>query len=263
MHRIFAAVAVVLAATTAHAQQDFGPIKLKPGQQVQVIEDGLTLHGKVMSVAPDDLVVNDHHLKPGPGLRIDRDRGNTAWKGAGIGAAIGAIGVVTIVPGAFWGAVIGSGMDRYVQAYDSREWALVAPQLSMPVFTPADGESFDTLHLKTGSRVVVTQGDLSVSGTVRQLDAKRLEVGERLFEPNAKLTIEKEGDPIWDGAAIGFLVGMIAPHLVEEGCWMQSAMRCSMEAGLEFAAIGAVIDFFHKGHTTIYANGHRRGVFFR
>src|SRR5581483_3798236 len=82
MHRIFAAVAVVLAATTAHAQQDFGPIKLKPGQQVQVIEDGLTLHGKVMSVAPDDLVVNDHHLKPGPGLRIDRDRGNTAWKGA-------------------------------------------------------------------------------------------------------------------------------------------------------------------------------------
>jgi hypothetical protein len=41
---------------------------------------------------------------------------------------------------------------------------------------------------------------------------------------------------------------------------MQSGFRCSMQSGLEFALVGAVIDALHKGHTTVYADGHRKMV---
>jgi hypothetical protein len=256
-------IVLMSAAGTAFAQEDFGPIKLKPGQRVQVVEDGITLHGRVISVAPDELVVNEHRLKPGPGLRIDRDRGHTGWKGFGIGAAIGAVGGPLLPAGAMWGSLIGVGMDQYVQAYDSRDWPLVEPQLSFPALTPRDGESFDELGLKPGAQVVVTRDDLSIEGHVQQLDATHLVVGSYTFEPNAKLTIERAGDPVTDGAAIGFLIGAIAPHLVEEGCWMQSALGCSIRSGLEFAVIGAVIDFFHKGHTAVYEQGRRRNWFVR
>ncbi len=263
MRTFVAIIAVLSVAAVARAQDDFGPITLKPGQRVRVIENGLTLRGDVVSVSPDELVVNDHHLKPGPGLRIDRDRGNLAWKGMAVGAAIGAVGVFTTVPAAFWGAVIGSGMDQYVQAYDSRDWPLVVPQLSIAAFTPVGGDSFDGLSLAPGTHVVVTQNDVSVSGTVRHLDAARLVVGARVFAPNAKLKIEKEGDAIWDGAAIGFVIGLVVPHLVEEGCWQKDAVACSLEGGLSFGIMGAVVDFFHKGQTTIYADGHRKGVMVR
>lgn len=127
----------------------------------------------------------------------------------------------------------------------------------MPAVTAANGESFERLGLKPGAAVVVTQGDLSISGQVEQIDATRLVVGSYVFAANAKLTIEKAGDPIWDRAGYGFLFGAIAPHLVEEGCWMRSAWHCSLQTGLTFAVIGALIDLAHRGHTTVHAGGRR------
>ena len=262
MHRTFVFLAIVASAATAHAQEDFGPIRLKPGQQVRVQEDGLTLRGQVVSVAPEALVVGTHRLQPGPGLKIERDRGHTGWKGMAIGAGIGALGVVTLLPGALWGGLIGSSMDRFVTVYDSGEWTLTEPQLSMPLLHQTGGDDFGGV-VREGERVVVTADGVSLSGRIQRLTASRFMVGSYVVEPSPRLTIEKEGDPIWDGAALGFLFGAIAPHLVEEGCWMQSAIRCSMESGLEFAAVGALIDALHKGHTTVYADGRRKMVLFR
>src|SRR5690349_11220836 len=105
MERTMRTIAVVLAlaarASTAAAQQDFSSIKLKAGQHARATEDGITLSGEVTAVAPDAIVIDGHRLQPGPGLKIERDRGHTGWKGMGIGGAIGAIGGITIVSGAF------------------------------------------------------------------------------------------------------------------------------------------------------------------
>ena len=54
------------------------------------------------------------------------------------------------------------------------------------------------------------------------------------------------------GAAIG--------TALEEACLNESALTCSIENGLVWAAIGALIDCFHKGLTTVYADGRRKGV---
>ncbi|HZP49507.1 MAG TPA: hypothetical protein VFB07_13265 [Vicinamibacterales bacterium] len=263
MRTLVVVAAIVLGASIVHAQEDFGPIALKPGQQVRVQEDGLTLRGQVVSVAPEALVVGSRRLQPGPGLKIERDRGRTGWKGIGIGAGLGAIsGGVMLLPAALWGGFIGASMDQFVVVYDSRAWTLSAPQLSMPLFPPAGGDDFSGVA-REGDRVVVTEDGVSIAGRVKSLSASRLAVGSYVFAPSPQLTIEKDGDPISDGAALGFLFGVVAPHLVEEGCWNTSDLRCSLTSGLEFALVGAVIDALHKGHTTVYADGHRRAVFFR
>lgn len=69
MHRIAtAALAFCIGASApVRAHEDFGPIKLKAGQSVQVTEGDVTLHGTVTSVAPSERVVNDHDLLSGPG----------------------------------------------------------------------------------------------------------------------------------------------------------------------------------------------------
>src|SRR5215831_2815095 len=127
MRRIFILVGLVAVARAAHAQPDFSDVKLTVGQAARIEEDGVTLHGQVVSVATDAIVVGNHTVRPGPGLRIDRDRGHTGWKGLGIGAAVGAVGGVKLPAGAFWGALIGASMDQYVPVYDTRTFTLTAP----------------------------------------------------------------------------------------------------------------------------------------
>ena len=149
------------------------------------------------------------------------------------------IGVIGGLPGvcagAFWGGVIGGGRDQFVQVYDSREWTRIAPQLAFPLFPPTGGDDFSGVTVTPGDRVVVTLGDLSTSGTVVDVSASRLIVGAHEFEPSPNLTFRREGDPIWDGAAYGFLFG---------------------------STIGAAIDALHTGHTTVYADGHRKAILF-
>lgn len=265
MHKaIIGAAVVLLAASVASAQGGFGTLKLKIGTNVRVIEDGLTLEGRLTSVSDDAVTIDDHDVRPGPGLKIERDRGHTGWKGIAIGAGIGAAlgiattrhpwGAIEMFPGAFWGGIIGAGMDRYVTVYDTTSFTVTKAQLSLPPQLPAPSTPiFDGLRTKVGDRVFVTQDGITVTGAVTALTPSRLVVGSHEFTSGTPVKIEKDGDPMWDAAAVGFAVGaFLGASCFDEVCIGRSAGQAALHNGISFAALGALLDWAHHGKTTIY-----------
>ena len=255
---VIVALALCLALPgTVRAQEDFSNLKLKVGSHVRVTEDGLTLEGPIAAMAVDGITVRNQNLRPGPALRIERDRGHTGLKGMAIGAAIGAAiglaaahgsqwGAIEMFPGAFWGGIVGVSMDRYVPVYDTTSFAPRAPQLT--VAPPAESAStpiFSSLRAKIGDRVFVTQDGVTVTGTIDSLSPSRLVVGSYEFASGTALKIEKDGDPIWDGAATGFFVGVLLGSC--SGC--NDCHSNVLASGLVWSGIGALIDWAHKGKT--------------
>lgn len=273
MHRIFTvalALAVVSPVSLARAQDDFSGLKLKLGSNIRVTDDGLIAEGPLTSLSADALTVADHELRPAAGLKIERDRGHTGLKGMAIGAAAGlAIGLANsrgngwgtfmMFPGAIWGGLIGVGMDRYVPVYDTTAFGSTTPQLTVRDPPPVEtAPIFTGLRAKVGDSVFVTQDGIIVNGPITALSPSRLVVGSREFGAGTSLKIEKEGDPIWDGAVTGFFAGVLLGSC--SGC--NDGQRVNVLAsGLVWAGIGALIDWAHKGKTTIYdATTHREGV---
>ena len=80
----------------AHAQSDFGELKLGPGDQIYVTPpSGAEVSGRLISLTPTLLEIDGHQFKPEPGLTIDR-RGDSLLNGALIGVPIGVLAGVTI-----------------------------------------------------------------------------------------------------------------------------------------------------------------------
>jgi hypothetical protein len=261
-------VVAVFAPQIARGQDDFSHIKAKVGQQVVVTEDGLSTSGRVTDLSATSMKVGDREIRPGPGLKIERDNGNTLARGMLVGAAIvGGLAaaatpdahvggaVVGGASGAFWGALFGAVQDRRTAIYDTTAVGVPAnAQLSLPPVRPtATAPGFARLHVARGQRVFVTDGGVTVSGIVTGVKPDTLSAGGRDFKPAAGLKIEKEGDPVWDGAAYGFMIGALAATTVgSEACLHEPMWHCAVGGGLEFAGIGALLDWAHKGRTTIY-----------
>src|SRR5258708_903425 len=72
--------------------------------------------------------------------------------------------------------------------------------------TPQD---FSQLKAKVGDIVYVTDltTGVEVSGPLSDISGLRLAIDGYVFAPAASLKIERRGDPIWDGAVYGFLLG--------------------------------------------------------
>ncbi len=65
------------------------------------------------------------------------------------------------------------------------------------------------------------------------------------------LRIEREGDPIWDGAGVGFGLGLLAGVAGAQGCPSSNPASCVMKTAFVMAGIGALRDALHKGRTTV------------
>jgi hypothetical protein len=259
---------------SALAQDDFSYIKAKLGQQIVVTEDGLSVSGRLTELSAASMKVGDTEIAPRRGLKIERDNGNTTLRGlkfgAGIGAAVGfassarygldsgiAGAVVAGLSGAFWGTLIGAAQDRRTTLYDTSAGAEqrdTDPQLHLPEPAPATAHAeFGHLGIKPGDLLFVTSGGVTLTGTVSVVEPTRLIVGTREFAPQPDMKIERHGDPIWDGAGAGFLLGaLLGPTVGAEACLNRPMWHCVVEAGVELGAIGALIDYEHKGRTTIY-----------
>jgi hypothetical protein len=62
------------------------------------------------------------------------------------------------------------------------------------------------------------------------------------------LTIEKRGDPLWNGAAWGFAVGVVlGPTVGAEACRDSPMWQCVVGGGAVWAGIGALIDWADDG----------------
>ena len=128
--------------------------------------------------------------------------------------------------------------------------ALLTPEVA------AAQPDFSHLQVRIGQTVYVT--DLTtgarVTGPLTALAADELSIDGYAFSPGPNLKIEREGDPVWDGAAWGFGIGFIfgAVLAVPECSAPQRAWQCVLGPAAELAAIGAFIDWRIKGRTTIY-----------
>jgi hypothetical protein len=117
---------------------------------------------------------------------------------------------------------------------------------------------FTGLPIKPGDTIFVTDlaSGVEVGGRLRALSAGALSIDGYEFRPAAGLRIERRGDPIWDGAAYGFGVGVLAGITIgAEACLHRPAWHCVVESGVSYAAVGTLMDWRHKGRTRVYESG--------
>ena len=259
------AVTAILLPASAGAQDDFGGIKAKVGQHVIATEDGLSVAGVLTDISVSKLTIDNHEIRPEPGLKIQRENRNRIGRGLLIGAAItGGLGIAlskgnpfglyAALPGAFWGGVISASSDRYTLLYDSTGYTPRVPQLKLPLSVAATAEPVDTtrLKLKLGQRVWITEGGVTLAGSISDLTPDRILVDSHAFDTRANLKIEREGDPIWDGAAIGLGLGLLGGVGAAQGCPSANQVPwCTMKPAIMMAGIGALLDALHKGRTTV------------
>jgi hypothetical protein len=115
--------------------------------------------------------------------------------------------------------------------------------------------SFEHLLLKPGDFVYATDADgIEVAGPITSLSPSSLSIAGRSFTPAPGLKIERRGDSIWDGAAIGAAIGLGVGTLMSSGeCGVNwHAWQCSLAGGVWGGIIGTLIDFAHKGRTTVF-----------
>ena len=117
-------------------------------------------------------------------------------------------------------------------------------------------DDFGRLKVKLGQIVYVTDASsgVEVSGPLTSLAPRELSIDGYRFEPKPGLKIERAGDSVWDGAALGFGVGLLyGAALVMPECFApRSRTGCLLGPAIGFAAIGAFIDYATVGRTTIY-----------
>jgi hypothetical protein len=114
---------------------------------------------------------------------------------------------------------------------------------------------FSHLPIKAGDKIYVTEAatGVEVAGPLKTLTPGELAVDGYTFTPGSTLKIERPGDPLWDGALIGWGVGALLGTTVgAEACLHRSKWHCVAEGGMSYALFGVVIDFVHKGRRTIY-----------
>ena len=80
-----------------------------------------------------------------------------------------------------------------------------------------------------------------------------LTVDGHAIEPEQGLKVERSGDSIWNGFAIGVLTGGVLGATVgRRGCLHGATVSCVAKPGLLFGALGALIDRAHNGRTTVF-----------
>ena len=87
---------------------------------------------------------------------------------------------------------------------------------------------------------------VEVSGPIEALTDTRLAIDGYSFTPGPALTIQRRGDSIWNGAAVGFALGALALYPVVPETFVSQGGRFRVNNGLMWGAIGALIDYAHK-----------------
>src|SRR6185436_2628443 len=71
------------------------------------------------------------------------------------------------------------------------------------------------------------------------------------YEPGLK--IARQGDRLWNGMIIGAGIGVAAGMTIgAEACLEDSIAPCAIGGAAVWAGIGALVDWLHKGRTTIF-----------
>lgn len=146
-----------------------------------------------------------------------------------------------------------------------RHTVALAIAVSLPLSSSASAQplessartetDFTRLHAKIGDVLYVSDPDrkIEISGRLTSRTVDEITINGYRFIPRPGLKIERDGDTIWDGAALGFLLGGLEGVSVgAEACLHRSMAHCFVAGGIVYGAIGAYIDWRHKGRTTVF-----------
>lgn len=113
---------------------------------------------------------------------------------------------------------------------------------------------FSALHARVGDEIVVTSAEgVEIGGRITKMSPSALSIDGYAFTPEEAVKIERKGDSLWNGAAIGYGVGaLFGVTIGAEACLHESRWRCVNSGGIAYGLLGALIDFAHQGRRTIY-----------
>jgi hypothetical protein len=114
---------------------------------------------------------------------------------------------------------------------------------------------FTGLTLRIGDVVQGTESSgHTTTGRLRDMTSSRVVVSTREFAPAPGLRIERLGDRVWDGAAMGAGIGSLVGLVVAGGeCGVDwPEWKCSMAGTMWGGLIGTLIDWTRKERVTVY-----------
>jgi hypothetical protein len=111
-----------------------------------------------------------------------------------------------------------------------------APSVSPPDFINV-GDSIRLWELGNGVRISSRVG----LATPTEIGADRYRL-----QPTSRLKTKRRGDPIWEGAAIGFAVGSLLLFPVIPETFVPRGGMFRINNGLFWGAIGSLIDHIHR-----------------
>jgi len=107
--------------------------------------------------------------------------------------------------------------------------------------------------LKQGQQVRITdEGGRQLAGHVDAVSPIHLSIDGHNVDVGHVTKIERKGDSLWNGLAIGAGVGVLLPLLPTEACVNQSRGGCVASGVVTGALVGLAIDALHRGYTTVY-----------
>jgi len=119
---------------------------------------------------------------------------------------------------------------------------------------------FSRLRLEPGDRARVFQpSGIEVAGVVTAVEPGQLTIGEITFAPDDVLKIQRSGDSILTGGTlVGVGMGAFFGTAVFD-CYGngRSGGACLLAGVVAYGSLGALIDYAHKGQTTVF-RGKRR-----
>jgi hypothetical protein len=115
---------------------------------------------------------------------------------------------------------------------------------------------FGQIDAMVGNRVRITEASGNVTtGRLTRVSPSVVAVGDHDFSPAPGLKIDRLGDSLWNGMAIGAFVGFVYGVLYASGeCGVRSNSRSlCVVAGMTYgSAVGIAIDWLHTGSVNVY-----------
>lgn len=119
-------------------------------------------------------------------------------------------------------------------------------------------DDFTTRGLEVGNPVLVTlESGYESKGTVTGLSATELQLDGLPVDAASVRTIERLGDPWWNGALIGVLVGAVVGQDDQFGCDESRAtrLRCARTPVIALGLLGGLMDYARVGRRTMFERG--------
>ena len=107
---------------------------------------------------------------------------------------------------------------------------------------------FTTLPLAPGDKIIITDASgIEVGGPLTTIDRAMLTIGKYQFAAEPGLKIERSGDSLVNGIAIGGGIGLL---LGFAACGEYT--ECAVSNGVLWGLVGALVDWARVGRSTVY-----------